>query len=193
MIRDRHRRGGILVVLLATILGASLAAPAAADGPTGTPTATSSGHVGHHHLVDTVSSPGATCTYATPPAPDWVTQIHMRAPVARARAGRSSQRIGFRYRIQAWDGSAFHDIRTSSIQTRTATPTSDASFTGRSITIHGFQHPEWQAFRVRVDLLWYSGSGAVIGRASMWAHDYTIHWPGSPTGVATDFCGETAG
>ena len=56
-------------MLLAAILGAALAAPAAANPLPVTPSPTSSGTVGSHHLVDTHDSPGATCTYGRSPAP----------------------------------------------------------------------------------------------------------------------------
>ena len=193
MITNRRRRGGILVVLLAAILGAALAAPAAANPLPVTPSPTSSGKVGSHHLVDTHDSPGATCTYAPDPHPDWVTRIHVAPPVAKARTGHSSQQVGFRYRIQASVNGRFQTVRTSSVQVRTATPTGAAPFTGRTISIDGYGHQDWNAYRVRVDLLWYS-SGQVVGTASMWVQHYLIHWPGSPDGVNdAGLCGETAG
>jgi len=174
-------------------LAVALAAPAAAAIPP-TPSPTSSGKVGSHHLIDTHDTPGATCTYGVPPDPDWVTRIHVEPPVAKARTGHRSQRIGFRYRIQTWNGVTFQDVLISSVQVRTATPTSKAALTGRTVSIDGYGHPDWLRFRVRVDLRWYSSTGQVVGKASMWVQHYTIHWGNDPDGVTDDgSCGETAG
>ncbi len=186
----RRRRDGILAVLLAALLGATLAAPAAADDPTDPPNDTSSGHVGHHHLVDTTSSPGAICHYPT--APNYVSHIQVEAPVARARVGHSSQRIGYRFVIQGWTGLKWANASVSTFQIRTATPTHSAAFTSRRARIHG-QTDAWSAYRVRVDLRWYSASGSVTGKASMWAHDYLLEWTGNTDAVVPDRCGDTTG
>jgi len=190
MTMHRRRRGGILVVLLAGLLGATLAAPAAAITVPGTPPATTSGKVGPRRLADTETSPGAICHYPT--TPNYVSHIHIEPPVARARTGHSSQRIGFRYVIQGWTDTKWVNAQVSSFQIRTATPTSNAAFTGRTVHIQGQTDP-WHDYRVRVDLRWYSSSGTIVGKASMWVHNYLIQWTGNPDGVTPDWCGDTTG
>jgi hypothetical protein len=187
---NRRRRGGILAVLLAGLLGATLAAPAMAFSLPGTPPATTSGKVGPHRLVDTESSPGAICHYPT--TPNYVSHIHIEPPVARARMGHSSQRIGFRYVIQGWNGSKFVNAQVSGFQMRTATPTTNAAFTGRTVKFRA-QDDDLFDYRVRVDLRWYSSSGKVVGKAHMWVHDYLIQWTGNPDAVVQDWCGDTTG
>jgi hypothetical protein len=192
MTTDRRRRAGLLVVLLAGLLGVALAAPAAAAEPPPTPSPTSSGKVGSHHLVDTIDSPGTICHYAA--SPNWLDRVHVEAPVAKARAGRTSQKIGFRFRLQAWNGTKLKDVMVSSIQVRTATPTAKAHFTDRGGVFDGFDHPALFKYRVRVDLYWYDAAGSVVGKASMWVAHYDIEQAGATGGgVSDEYCSSTTG
>ncbi len=186
----RARRSGILVATLMTLMSGIAATPVAAASPPA-PGPTTSGHVGVHHLVDTLTSPGARCHYPT--TPNYIDQVKVKAPVARARANKPSQRIGFRVVIQGFDGSAWHDILVSSFQKRTATPTSDAPFTDRVIDIRHSDTDASQRYRARVDLRWYSASGATLGKASMPVIDYLIRWEGTSDSTVTDWCGDTTG
>jgi hypothetical protein len=190
MTPNRRWRSGILLVLLAGLLGAGLAVPAAAALPPTIPPPVTSGTVGSHHLVDTAGSPGVTCHY--PQDFNYVDRIRVRAPVARAAANKSSQRIGFRYVLQGYDGSGWHNIVDSLFQKRSATPTTKADFTDRSIAIDSFADT-WGAYRIRVDLRWYSSSGAILGKASTWVTNYLLRWDGSTDAVVQGWCGDTTG
>ena len=190
------RRSGILVLMLAALFGATIAAPAAAADWPPAPAPTSDGQVGPHHLVDKHSSPGVTCTYddeTTQPPYDYMYRLHVQPPVARARSGRTSQPIGFRYVVKGWNGSTFKNVVVSDFQVRTATPTTRAPFTGRTTAIDAWDLP-YGAYRVRVDLRWYSSSGKVVGTSSDWVEWYLVHQPDSSrSGVTEDVCFHNVG
>ena len=190
MTTHKARRGGILVVLLAALVGATVAAPASAAEWPPIPAPTSDGKVGAHYLVDKHSSPGVTCTYddeATQPPYNYMYRLHVDAPVARARTGHTSQRIGFRYVVKGWNGTAFKNIVVSDFQIRTATPTRHAAFTGRTTLIETWDRP-YNPYRVRVDLRWYSSSGEVVGTSSNWVEWYAVHQPHVPDYISEDAC-----
>ncbi len=180
---------GGLVSALAILLAATIAAPAMA-APVVIPDPTTTGKVGPHHLDDTEDHPGARCSY--PETPNHLYRVHVVPPVARARAGRSSQRIGFRYVIKGWNGTRLENVVISSFQIRIATHSDEADFTDRTAPIddltdhHGY-------YLVRVDLRWYDSAGKVVGKTSDYVSHYTTHWIGVPPDYATGFCGDTTG
>ena len=161
--------GRRLVLAIALVTAALMAGgPVAADTPIG-----HTGHPGRHHLVDTMASAGVVCTYH--PASQLLYKITVRPPLVYARnttSGTDHQKVGWRYRIQAWDEGpgAWVAYKAGPIKTATASDHVPAAFTSMSGT------EEYSAFagrfRVFVTMLWYR-HGAVEARATSMVDYYS--------------------
>lgn len=190
-------RGRPLLATLVAALALTVGVPAAAADPT-PPEDGSSGNVGVHSLVDAADSPGGTCVYGSIQEFGYyngLASVRVRPPVAFARQGKSSQRIGARLRVEAWDGQRWLVYGSSTWQYRSATPTAAATFTARRVTVDSWpHHGEYGSYRARVLLRWYARDGkAVVGRAHLYPRHYLGREDGTADFAMEDRCGGTTG
>jgi hypothetical protein len=190
--RVNRKLGTLILVGLVLMAG-----PVQAADPS-PPHDTSTGRTGVHRLPDSDAAPAGRCRYGyTVEGEGYYNGIHkirVVAPVAYARAGRTSQRLKARLVIQDWKDDAWHTYATSTWQTRTATPTTKADFSARSMTIDSrpFNNVVG-AWRARVDIRWFGADGKVKGSARLYPDQYSGAEGTTQLTVQYDFCGGTTG
>jgi hypothetical protein len=188
------RRRAALVGFVAIAL---LAVPMAASAGTlpDPPPDSSTGRVGVHGFAeDTEGSPAGRCRYGYMVAKVYfnhLRRIGVDAPVAYAREGRVTQRIGFRLVVQEWNGSAWVVYARSSWSFKNATPDTPADFSPRTMSFPA--DISSHTARSKVKLRWYAGDGVTVtGRAIMFPEWYEA-WEHGLSHVQHERCGGTTG
>ncbi len=125
-----------------------------------------SGKCGYYEVYDTMSMPGAKCTYGTS-YPYKLKAISVRPPLMHGWYSTKTP-VAWRFRIQRGTngGGAFHNLFTSGYQQSTASDSIPA------YANHGFSRRTWDApnnvngyrYRVVLDLIWKK-NGSVEGTA----------------------------
>jgi hypothetical protein len=182
MVNRRAVAIAALVGLLAVLVASAPVLASTELGHTGT--------VGTHSLLDTMTNPGAICTYSekTPSDYYWegkLTYLSVRPPRVRAIAG--SQRVGWRFFVERQTNSSgpWTTTYTSPVQKKTTTTTADAAFTRMGINVNvptsGHDASPTYLYRVRVRMFWYYPSGSVQGTATHRVDWYKFVQPGFDT------------
>lgn len=191
--RRTHWLGGLLAAALLLI-----ATPALGVDPT-PPVDGTTGKTGTHSLVDTVDTPGGTCRYGYTVDGigyyNGLRRVRAGAPVAFARASRTSQRIAWRLAVQVWDGTRWLRYDASPWQSRGATPSTKAAFSARSVLVDSYpHHGTWGAYRASIQLRWYAPNGTtVVGTARLFPAYYRSVEGVYPEWQQTERCGGTTG
>jgi hypothetical protein len=191
--RRTHWLGGLLAAALLLT-----ATPALGAYPT-PPVDGSAGKIGSHSLVDTVGTPGGTCTYGY--AVDGIgyynglRRVRAGAPLAFARAGRTSQQVAWRLVVEAWDGTRWLPYDASPWQSRSATPSTEAAFSARSVPVDSYpHHGTYGHYRARIELRWYALNGTtVVGTARLFPGYYRSVEGEYPEWQQSGQCGGTTG
>lgn len=179
----RHAVGWrALAVLLALGVAGGLTTPASAD--TGR---AHSGRTGAHQLIDTDTSPGATCNYdAVSGSLGWIEARAPRVYAVDATAGTDVQQVGARGRLQRRATPADAWVTVASGPSEHATATDAAS----PFTLPVRFAPRRPGdYRVQWVLTWYGPKGNQTGSAIHEVDRYGLHLgAGLSLGVAKQFC-----
>ena len=183
-----------VLVLMGLVL---VSGPVQAADPS-PPHDSSTGRTGVHRLPDSEVAPAGRCRYGYVVEGEGyyngVHNIRVVAPVAYARAGRTSQRLAARLVIQYWRNDAWHTYGASTWQARSATPKTKADFSARSMTIDSRPlHNLVGAWRARVDIRWFGADGKVKGSARLYPDQYAGSEGATQLPVQHDLCGGTTG
>ncbi len=191
--RRTHWLGGLLAAALLLT-----ATPALGADPT-PPVNGTTGKTGSYWLVDTVDTPGGSCRYGYEVDGigyyNGLRRVRASAPVAFARASRTSQRIAWRVVVQAWDGTHWLRYDASSWQSRRASPSAPAAFSARSVLVDSYpHHGAYSPYRARIELRWYASNGrTVVGTARLFPGYYRSVEGAYPEWQQSGHCGGTTG
>lgn len=186
-----------LAIVFAAIALASTAGLATAGTPPPPPPDSSTGTVGNFHWqTDSQVSPAGRCRYGfriDGTYYNYLNRIGVYAPLAYARANRSTQKIGFRITVQRLGGTRWVNGRSSDWAYRTATPTSPAPFGAQGIDLPYVQGSA-PAARTRAQLRWYSSDGhTIVGTATLYPDWYETTERGATSSSQPGRCGGTTG
>ena len=150
---------------------------------------THEGHYGAHWILDAVGPhpeyPAVTCVYGAPAGYDLL-RLRIRGPIILAydrTGGPDTRYVGWKARIQKWDGTSWLTIGSTSTSRKKATDTHWPTFQVKTFHYHDGSLVE--QIRVVYTLYWYGSDGhTVTARASHYPKWYA--W--SNGGDSTDSC-----
>ena len=124
-----------------------------------------SGHIAHYSFTDTVGSPGARCNYQGAAGSQNFDTARVKAPriywrSSPAFGSTGSGTVGWRIKLQHWDGHEWDTVRTTSEVRNLATTTTPAPFTARKVA---WAAPHDRKYRVLVKIRWLTPDDEVIG------------------------------
>ena len=126
-----------------------------------------SGHRGHYSFTDTVGSPGARCVYQGAAGSQNFDHARVKAPKVywpTSGVPASSGTVGWRLKLQHWDGHEWDTVRTTSEVRNWATTTTPAPFSSRSVL---WAAPHDRKYRVLVKIRWLTPDADPIGSATV--------------------------
>jgi hypothetical protein len=170
----RTGRGVAFVLVFIAVLLAVPAAPAAAYqvvGHSGTP--------GPYQVIDTSANPGATCHYGAANAHgvaaiDFIQgRVHHVLP-----QGNQSQTVSWQVVVQrqASQGGPWSTVATSVVQKAVASPGAHGSAPFTAIKVLYDAPRDQSVLRALYRIRWYSNSGAVVARVTLWITYYLAVW-----------------
>lgn len=142
----------VLLASLALSGGETLAATQVAhSGPTGV-----------YSFVDTSSSPGARCVYEGSAGADEFNHARVPAPKVYwlSTGAFHSGTVGWRLKLQHWNGHSWTTVRTTSEARGGATRTHPASLSTRNVS---WAAPHDHSYRVEVKIRWMTPDAETIG------------------------------
>jgi hypothetical protein len=175
---------GVVVAAVALIAGQAVAFH----------TVSHSGVRGQYSFLDTQSSPGARCDYEGAAGHGFFAAMKVRPPTVfwpNRHPGNPDEHgtVGWRVKIQHWNGMTWTASDVSSESTAVAREHSPAPFIGK--LVH-HEPPNSRRYRAQVVLTWYGANSSVLGRAKVILDWYNQTDPGrivtSCKGVVCHVC-----
>ncbi len=159
------------------------------------------GTVGIHSLVDSASSPGATCKYKYLSKYDYgkLKRIFVQPPRMRAVAGMNAQTVGWKFTVQrriiSIVGATRWKKTYTSPQMKAVTDDAhNAAFNTASVAVRVPFGPEAQdafaIYRVTVKMFWHRGNGSVQGKARHRVEFYRSVFDTGGSGLQENTCGD---
>jgi hypothetical protein len=121
-----------------------------------------SGETGHYSFTDTTSSPGGRCVYVGVSGLWTFQAARVKAPKIYwpDSSAFPSGTVGWRLKLQHWDGSAWHTVRTTDEDRGHATKTHPADIS--TLSVHSAA-PHDRKYRVLVKIRWMTPDAETIG------------------------------
>jgi len=121
-----------------------------------------SGTTGSYSFVDTVAAPGAFCAYEGAAGSQNFNHARVKAPKIYwpGSTGVNSGTVGWRLKLQHWNGHSWDTVRITSEVRGTATTTHAAPLTARNVA---WAAPHDRKYRVVTKLRWMTPDASTIG------------------------------
>jgi hypothetical protein len=181
----------MLASAVAVTMLSFVAGPAAAFTPL-----SESGQHGDYSLTDWPETPGAKCSYGDVAYSNWAYLVSMKvyAPHVFAKDLSAEQEhsvVGWRWQLQwkEYDKVAWHTIKSTQIQKRTAYDDQEADFSAMRLNYDSEKDDPTHIgakdviFRARVIIKWYAFDGSVEGKVTLKPDWYVTdtYWAAGPS------------
>ena len=141
-------------------------------------TVSRSGATGHYSFADTRSGPGATCFYAAVQGQYEFDHVRVKPPKVYwpTASPFSNGTVGFKVKLQHWNGFTWTTVRSSGESRALASKTSPAPFSAKAVM---WAAPHDRRYRAEVRLRWLTPDANVIGQALVVLDHYRIIYDGT--------------
>jgi hypothetical protein len=137
-----------------------------------------SGTTGPYHFTDTTTAPGARCIYQGTAGAQDFDRVKVKAPTVKwiQTGAFHSGTVGWRIKLQHWNGHVWSTVRTTSEQRGFATQTHAAPLTARTVN---WAPPHDRRYRVITKIRWMTPDAETIGSVIVRIDHYRRTFDGS--------------